>query len=208
MSKIRPIDHQPQLDQDHFIRRETPNEDEAIPMDVVFVGGGPAGLSGAIEHARLIKEDNEKGGGLGEIEIAVLEKAGEIGQHSLSGAVMNPRALRELFPGRPDSEFPFLRTPVSKEAVYLLGETSAKKLPTPPTMKNHGNFVASLCEMVRWLGGAGRGARRPVFPGFPVDSLLMDDEQGRSACAPFRPGSTATATRAARTSQPVTSPRA
>ncbi|MEO0479809.1 MAG: 4Fe-4S dicluster domain-containing protein [Planctomycetota bacterium] len=174
MTQIKPLDHQPPLPQDQLLLRETPSEDEAIPMDVVFVGGGPAGLSGAIELARLIKEDNEKGGSLGEIEIAVLEKAGELGQHNLSGAVMNPRALRELFPGKPDSEFPFLRTPVSKEAVYLLGEKSAKKLPTPPTMKNHGNFVVSLCEMVRWLGEQAESLGVQVFPGFPVDSLLMD----------------------------------
>lgn len=142
-------------------------------MDVVFVGGGPAGLAGAIELARLVREDNEAGGGLGDLEIGVLEKAGALGEHSLSGAVVNPRALRELFPGLSDDDLPF-RRPVTQEAVYLLREASSIKLPTPPTMRNHGNFIASLSEIVRWMGEKAEEAGINVFPGFPVDSLLVE----------------------------------
>ncbi len=174
--KIVPLDHQPPLPHDRFLVRDKP-DDEAIPMDVVFVGGGPAGLSGAIELARLIREDNEKGSGLGEVEIAVLEKAGELGQHNLSGAVMNPRALRELFPDMKDEDFPFFRSHVDAEAVYLLGEKSATKLPTPPTMRNHGNVAISISEMVRWLGEQAEAAGVQVFPGFPVASLILDGDR-------------------------------
>ena len=145
-------------------------------MDVVFVGGGPAGLAGAIELANLVKKDNEAGGSLGEIQIAVLEKAPGLGEHSLSGAVVNPIAFRELFPDLKDSDFPF-RSPVTNERVYFMMGDRAQRIPTPPTMQNHGYFTASLCEIVRWLGEKAEGLGVNVFTGFPVASLVMEAQK-------------------------------
>ena len=141
-------------------------------MDVVIVGAGPAGLSCAIELARLVKRDQEAGGGMSDLNIAVLEKAGSLGEHSLSGAVVNPRGFRELFPELKVEDFPF-RQLVDSEAVYLLTRRRAQRLPTPPTMHNKGFYTASICEIVRWLGERAEGLGVNLFAGFPVDALLV-----------------------------------
>ena len=171
---IHPDRHQPALRRERFIVSEPP-DDEAVPLDVVFVGGGPAGLAGAIELARLVREGNEAGDGPGDLEIGVLEKAEGLGDHNLSGAVINPRSFRELFPGMSDTDFPF-RRPVSREAVYFLTEKSHLRIPAPPTMRNHGNHIASICEVVRWLGERAEEAGVMILPGFPADALLVDGD--------------------------------
>ena len=169
---IVPAKFQLDLPLDRLILKEAPGA-EAVPMDVVFVGGGPAGLSGAIELARLVKKDKEAGGGLGDVEIAVLEKAETLGSHCLSGAVVNPVAFRELFPDASPSELP-LGPPVTKERVYFLTGGRALRIPTPPTMKNHGFHVASLCEIVRWLGEKAEALGVNMFAGYPADALLVE----------------------------------
>ena len=103
----------------------------------------------------------------------MLEKAGSLGEHNLSGAVVNPRALRELFPDRAPSDFPF-RQPVAGEAVYFMTEGRAQRLPTPPTMHNAGYYTASICEIVRWLGERAEELGVNLFAGFPVDALLVE----------------------------------
>ncbi|MFN2316388.1 MAG: 4Fe-4S dicluster domain-containing protein [Gemmatimonadales bacterium] len=173
MSTILPIRHQPALPLDRLIRAEPPGA-EAVEMDVLFIGAGPAGLAGAIELARLAKQDAEQGGTLGELNIGVLEKAESLGEHNLSGAVVNPRAFRELFPGMDDSEFPF-RQRVDHESVYFMTSGKATRVPTPPTMQNKGNYSASICEIVRWLGEKAEGLGVNIFTGFPADALLVED---------------------------------
>ena len=171
---IIPRRHQQDLDLDRLIVRDGPGDD-ATPLDVLFVGAGPAGLAGAIRLAQLVKQDAETGGALGEIEIGVLEKAASLGEHNLSGAVVNPRPFRQLFPDVADEDLPFFG-PVPDETVLWLSEKGRVRLPTPAEMKNHGNFCASICEIVRWLGERAEELGVNLFTGFPAESLLADGD--------------------------------
>ncbi len=172
LSRILPVRYQPALPIDRLIRPDAPGA-EAIEMDVLIVGAGPAGLACAIELARLVKAEQAAGGSMADLNIGVLEKAGALGEHSLSGAVVNPRAFHELFPELKPGDLPF-RQAVEGEAVYLLSRGGSYKLPTPPTMRNHSYFTASLSEMVRWLGEQAESLGINLFPGFPVESLLVN----------------------------------
>src|SRR5438552_18984017 len=168
---ILPAAYQPPLPLDRLLLPVgAPGAGDRMELDVLIVGAGPAGLACAIELAHLAQRERN------ELTIGVLEKAEALGEHSLSGAVVNPRAFRELFPDLKDADFPF-RAPVRQERVALLTSRRAFTLPTPPTMHNTGNYVASLCEIVRWLGERAAALGVNIFTGFPAASLLVDAER-------------------------------
>jgi len=164
-----PASVQPRLPLDRILRATVPGP-EALEVDVAIVGAGPAGLSVALELARLGRESGTPW------RIAIFEKAAGLGEHSLSGAIVNPVGLRELFPDLPVGDLPF-REPVRGEKVYLLGSGRAWRIPTPPTMRNHGNYIASICEIVRWMGERAGERGVDVLTGFPVESLLVQDDR-------------------------------
>jgi electron-transferring-flavoprotein dehydrogenase len=148
-------------------------ERETLDIDVLFVGAGPASLAGAYRLARLIEEHNASGHGHPlEVSIAVLEKGAEIGSHALSGAVVDPRALRELYPE--DWREAPLEGEVADEKLLWLTARRAISLPVPPMLDNEGKFVASLGKLVKWMAAKVEAAGVDVFAGFPGRSVLLD----------------------------------
>jgi electron-transferring-flavoprotein dehydrogenase len=158
-------------------------ERETLEMDVVFVGAGPANLSGALHLARLVKEHNaaiesgrREGKALGEIEIGVIEKGSYVGAHILSGSVMDPRALKELLPDFVEQGAP-LESPVKEDDFLYLTKTHAIRSPiTPPPLKNHGYYIVSLNRLTAWLGEKCEEAGVNIFPEFPGAEMLYDDD--------------------------------
>ena len=145
-------------------------ERETLDFDVVFVGAGPANLSGALHLARLVKQSD-----LGDIEIAVIEKGSAVGAHILSGAVMDPKALKELIPDFVEQGAP-LESPVTEDHFLYLTPKHAIRSPiTPPPLKNHGYYVVSLNRLTAWMGEKCEEAGVNIFPEFPGADLLYDD---------------------------------
>ncbi len=149
---------------------------ESLPVDVLLVGAGPASLAAAYRLAHRVAAHNETAETKLEPMIAVIEKSGEVGDHILSGAVLDPRALEELLPGFRDAK-PF-QTPVSSESLlYLTAKGSFKAPFLPKPMDNHGNYVVSLSEVTKWLAEKVTEMGVQIFPGFPGREMLYDENR-------------------------------
>jgi len=172
---VRPADFPPPFDARDYLAAPTDPKDERIEVGLLVVGAGPAGLACAIRLGQLLEDAPQLRQRLGEVPIAVLDKGKQAGSHLLSGAVVNPRALRRLFRGRKRiEEMPFYG-PVLQESVYFLTPKSALRIPTPPTMKNDGNYVASLSKLGRWLSDQAEEAGAMLLPETAAEKLLLAD---------------------------------
>jgi len=141
---------------------------ESISFDILIIGAGPAGLSAAIRLAQLAQAQQRT------LSIAVLEKAAEVGKHSLSGAVLDPKALNELLPDWKNQGAP-LNTPAIHDDFLLLSENKRWHLPVPSVMKNTGNYIISLGVFCQWLAKQAEQLGVSIFPGFAATEILYDE---------------------------------
>ena len=147
-------------------------ERESMQFDVVIVGAGPAGLAAGIRLKQLAVEQGR------EVSVCIVEKGSEVGAHILSGAVMDPRAMNELFPDWKNLGAP-LNTEVSEDRFLFLSKTGARRVPTwllPKCFQNHGNYVVSLANVCRWLGQQAEQLGVEIYPGFPAAEVLFHDD--------------------------------
>tara|TARA_R110002110_G_scaffold186923_4_gene394139 strand:+ start:265 stop:1890 length:1626 start_codon:yes stop_codon:yes gene_type:complete len=144
-------------------------ERESMELDVVVVGAGVAGLSAAIRLMQLAEEQQR------EITVCVVEKGAEVGAHILSGAVMQPTAMNELFPDWKERGAP-LNTPAGDERFYYMTEHNAVRLPVPPQMQNHGNYIISLGNVCRWLAEQAEAMGVEIYPGFAAAEVLYHED--------------------------------
>jgi electron-transferring-flavoprotein dehydrogenase len=174
---VAPSQYPPPVDPtEEFVKRELDDEDERIDVGVAIVGGGPAGLACANKLLQLLADEPELMEKLGEVPVAVIEKGKVCGAHNLSGAMMRPSGLKELFPDLDPSDWPTYGQ-VEKDAVYwMLSPKRALPLkPTPPPFRNHGNYVVSVAELSRWLAEKAEEAGAYILSETSAHQLLVED---------------------------------
>ena len=172
--KVRPSDFPPPWSAGEAFRPPTDPADERIEVGFLIVGAGPAGLAAAIRLGQLVEESPETAERLGDVPVAVLEKGKAPGSHLLSGAVVNPRGLQRLFRGRKRlEELPFAGE-VEAESVLFMTHRHAYRIPTPPTMVNDRNQIASLARLGGWLAEEAEALGVTVLPETAAESLLVD----------------------------------
>ena len=142
---------------------------EKMEYDVVIVGAGPSGLATAIKLKQLEKENKK------EISVCTVEKGSEVGAHILSGAVIETKSLTELIPNWKDTDIP-LKTKAKKDSFLFLTKNKSYKLPTPPQMKNHGNYIISLGKLCLWLSQYAENLGVEIYPGFAASEILYDTD--------------------------------
>jgi electron-transferring-flavoprotein dehydrogenase len=175
--RVVPAAYRPPVDsRREFIKRELDDEDERIEVGVAIVGGGPAGLACANRLLQRLADEPELMERLGEVPVAVIEKGKACGAHNLSGAMMRPSGLRELFPDVSPEEWPTYGQ-VDRDAVYwMLSPSRALPLrPTPPPFRNHGNYVVSVAELSRWMAEKAEEAGAYILTETSAHQLLVED---------------------------------
>ena len=174
-----PSAYPPPVKVGEFVHTPEAAEDERIDVGVVFVGAGPAGLAGAIRLGQLLEADPATAEKLGETPIAVLDKGKVAGAHLLSGAVVNPSALRDLLPGTDPATLPGCYGPVTKESVFMMRRSFELRIPTPPPFHNKGNLVFSLSRLGRHLTEQAEQLGVMVLPETDAQRLLVSGEAVR-----------------------------
>jgi electron-transferring-flavoprotein dehydrogenase len=167
---VRASDFPPPFSAREFVAEPTDPADERIEVGILIVGAGPAGLACAIRLGQLMEEHPDVAERLGEVPVAIVEKGKQPGSHLLSGAVVNPRALRRL--GFRIEDVPNYGE-VHEEAVYVLTKRNALRIPPPPTMRNHGNWIFSLSQLGRWLGERAEEGGAMLLPETSAQKLLV-----------------------------------
>ena len=174
MSTI-PADFPPRHRPSHYVAAPEAGEDEFIEVGVLFVGAGPAGLAGAIRLGQIMAEDEELMEALGEVPIAIVEKGKGPGSHLLSGSVMRPGPFRSLFPDAAPGETPGIYEEVTKEAVYFLRKDGKTRIPTPPDLNNHGNWVVSISQLSRFMAENAEEYGAYMLPETDAQKLLVEN---------------------------------
>src|SRR5690349_14631030 len=173
---IAPIEFPPPVNSGRdFVGPPEDAEDERIEVGIAIVGGGPAGLACAVRLTQLLEENPALAESLGEVPVALIEKGKTTGSHLMSGAMMDPSAMKKLFPDMPESEWPTYGTVAKDDVRFMTRKMAIPLKPVPPPFRNHGNHVTSIARLGRFLGEKAEEAGVYILPETAGYKLLVDD---------------------------------